>query len=59
MPMVSIKILDGHSPAAKRKMAKGIQKAILENTHLKLTPDDVWIVFQDVKEDDWLYGKLD
>lgn len=59
MPMITVKILEGHSEESKRKMAAGIQRSILENTHMKLTPSDVWIVFEDVPEKQWFWGDFD
>lgn len=56
MPMITVKILEGHSDESKRRMAAGIQKAVLDNTHMQLSSSDVWIVFEDVPEKQWFWG---
>lgn len=54
MPFVNIRILKGHSQARKDEIAKRVTAAIAEVAEL---PDEaVWVVFEDVADEDWFCG---
>ena len=57
MPMITIKILRGHSKATKQKIATGIKNAVVDATGLQ--PTDMWIVFEDVAAEEWYVGDKD
>ena len=55
MPMITVRILAGHSRETKDKLAKGFAQNVLE-TIPELTENDVWVVFEDVPAEDWYVG---
>ncbi len=61
MPFVSIRLVKeviASDPKGKKAaMADGIVKAITSATGL--TPDDVWVVFEEVAARDWYVGPKD
>jgi 4-oxalocrotonate tautomerase len=54
MPMVTIEWLNGRSPAQKAKLSKAMTRAFVEIAKVK--PEQMWIVFRDVKRSDWAMG---
>ena len=54
MPFVNIRILKGHPQARKDEIARRVTAAISDVA--KLPPEAVWVVFEDVTEDDWFVG---
>ena len=57
MPMVSIDWLEGRTPQQKAQLAEAVTQAFVEIA--KVSKDQVWIVFRDVKRSDWaMAGKL-
>ncbi len=57
MPVVTVEWLDGRTAEQKRQLSEALTKAFVEIT--KVTPEQVWIVFRDVKRSDWaMSGKL-
>ena len=57
MPVVKIEWLDGRTTAQKQALAAALTDAFVAVAHV--TPEQVWIVFEDVKRSDWaMAGKL-
>lgn len=57
MPMVTVEWLEGRSPQQKTQLAEAITKSFEEIA--KVSRDQVWIAFHDVKRSDWaMAGKL-
>ena len=57
MPVVTVEWLEGRTPQQKAQLADSLTKAFVELAKVK--PDQVWIVFRDVKRSDWaMSGKL-
>ena len=57
MPMITVEWLEGRSQPQKAQLAERITQSFVEIA--KVTPDQVWIVFQDVKRSDWaMAGRL-
>jgi 4-oxalocrotonate tautomerase len=54
MPFVNIRILKGHPQARKDEVARRVTAAISEVA--ELPREAVWVVFEDVTEDDWFVG---
>ena len=54
MPFVNIRILKGHSQARKDAMAARITEAIADVA--ELPKEAVWVVFEDVADEDWFCG---
>lgn len=54
MPFVNIKILKGHSQKRKNEISRRVTEAISEVA--KLPPDAIWVVFEDVSDEDWFVG---
>lgn len=54
MPVITVDWLEGRTPQQKRELGEAITKAFVEVG--KVTPDQVWIVFRDVKRSDWVMG---
>ena len=54
MPFVNIRILEGHPQERKDKIARRVTDAISEEA--KLPKEVIWVVFEDVKADDWYVG---
>ena len=57
MPVITVKWLEGRTPQQKAQIAEALTKAFVEIA--KTPPEQVWIVFKDVKRSDWaMAGKL-
>ena len=54
MPVVTVEWLEGRTPQQKRELSDALTRAFVEIG--KVTPDQVWIVFRDVKRSDWAMG---
>ncbi|MCW5729340.1 MAG: 4-oxalocrotonate tautomerase family protein [Alphaproteobacteria bacterium] len=54
MPFVNIRILEGHSQQRKDEISRRVTSAISEVA--ELPKEAVWVVFEDVKADDWYVG---
>ena len=57
MPVVTVEWLEGRTQQQKAQLVEAVTKTFVELA--KVTPDQVWIVFRDVKRSDWaMSGKL-
>ena len=57
MPMVTVEWLEGRTPQQKAQLADALTNAFVDIA--KVSKDQVWIVFQDVKRSDWaMAGRL-
>ena len=57
MPMITVEWLEGRTPQQKAALTEAITKSFVEIA--KVSTDQVWIVFKDVKRSDWaMSGKL-
>ena len=57
MPMVTVEWLEGRTPEQKQQLAASLTDAFVAIAKVK--PEQVWIMFQDVKRSDWaMSGKL-
>ena len=57
MPMITVEWLEGRTPQQKGALTDAITKSFVEIA--KVSTDQVWIVFKDVKRSDWaMSGKL-
>ena len=54
MPMVTVDWIEGRTPQQKAQLAEAMTSAFVEIA--KVSKDQVWIVFQDVKRSDWAMG---
>ena len=54
MPLVSIKILAGHSQQRKDEISRRVTDAISEVA--QLPKEAVWVVFEEVTAEDWYVG---
>jgi 4-oxalocrotonate tautomerase len=54
MPFVNIQILAGHPQERKDEIARRVADAISEVA--QLPKEAIWVVFEDVKADDWYVG---
>ncbi len=54
MPVVTVEWLEGRTQQQKNQLVEAITTALVEIT--KVSKDQVWIVFQDVKRSDWAMG---
>ena len=54
MPVVKVEWLEGRTSQQKTQLAEALTKAFTEIAHVK--PEQVWIVFEDVKRSDWAMG---
>jgi 4-oxalocrotonate tautomerase len=54
MPFVNIQILAGHPQERKDEIARRVADTISEVA--KLPKEAIWVVFEDVKADDWYVG---
>ena len=54
MPSVNIRILEGHPQERKDEIARRVTDAISEVA--MLPKEAIWVVFEDVKADDWYVG---
>jgi 4-oxalocrotonate tautomerase len=51
MPVITVEWLEGRTPQQKRELTEAITKTFVDVA--KVPPDQVWIVFRDVKRSDW------
>ena len=57
MPMITIEWLEGRTTQQKAQLVDVVTNAFVDIA--KVSKDQVWIVFQDVKRSDWaMAGKL-
>ena len=57
MPMITVEWLEGRTQAQKTQLAAALTNAFVDIA--KVSKDQVWIVFQDVKRSDWaMAGRL-
>ena len=57
MPVVKVEWLEGRTPQQKSQLTEAITNAFVEIA--KVSKEQVWIVFEDVKRSDWgMGGKL-
>ena len=57
MPMITVEWLEGRTPQQKAALTEAITKSFVEIA--KVSTDQVWIVFKDVKRSDWaMSGRL-
>lgn len=57
MPVITVEWLEGRSPQQKAQIAEALTKTFVDAA--KTPPEQVWIVFRDVKRSDWaMSGKL-
>ena len=54
MPFVNIRIVEGHSAARKDEIARRVAATISEVA--EVPKEAVWVVFEDVKAEDWYVG---
>lgn len=54
MPVITVEWLEGRSPQQKAQLAEALTKACVDLA--KVTADQVWVVFRDVKRADWAMG---
>ena len=54
MPMVTVEWLEGRTQEQKAQLAEALTQAFTEIT--KISKDQVWIVFRDVRRSDWAMG---
>lgn len=51
MPMVTIKMVEGHNQSRRDTIARRVTEAIHETT--QIPKSSIWVVFEDVKASDW------
>ena len=57
MPMITVEWLEGRTQTQKAQLADALTNAFVDVA--KVSKDQVWIVFRDVKRADWaMRGKL-
>jgi len=57
MPMVTVEWLEGRTPEQKRQLSAALTQSFVDIA--KVAPEQVWIVFRDVKRSDWaMAGRL-
>ena len=57
MPVITVEWLEGRTPEQKRALAEALTKSFVDIA--KVSADQVWIVFRDVKRSDWaMAGRL-
>lgn len=54
MPVIKVEWLEGRTPQQKAQLTEAITNAFVEIA--KVSKDQVWIVFDDVKRSDWAMG---
>ena len=54
MPVITVEWLEGRTPQQKTQLTEAITTAFTEVA--KVSKDQVWIVFHDVKRSDWAMG---
>ena len=57
MPVITVDWLEGRTPQQKAQLAEALTQAFVDIA--KVSKEQVWIVFHDVKRSDWaMSGKL-
>ena len=57
MPVITVEWLEGRTPQQKAQLSDAITQSFVEIA--KTPPEQIWIVFKDVKRSDWaMSGKL-
>ncbi len=57
MPVIKVEWLEGRTAQQKQQLAQALTDAFVAIA--KVAPEQVWIVFEDVKRSDWgMGGKL-
>ena len=57
MPVITVEWLEGRTGQQKAALARAITQAFIDAVQVK--PEQVWIVFRDVKRSDWaMAGQL-
>ena len=57
MPVITVEWLEGRTAQQKAVLTEAITNAFIDEAKVK--PEQVWIVFRDVKRSDWaMSGKL-
>ena len=54
MPVITVEWLEGRSQQQKTQLADALTRACVDIA--KVSKDQVWIVFRDVKRSDWAMG---
>ena len=54
MPMVTVEWLEGRTAQQKAQLTETLTEAFVRIA--KISPDQLWIVFKDVKRSDWAMG---
>ena len=54
MPVITVEWLEGRTNQQKAQLADAVTKAFIDIA--KVSKDQVWIVFRDVKRSDWAMG---
>lgn len=54
MPMITVDWLEGRTPQQKAQLADALTKAFVDIA--KVSAEQVWVVFRDVKRSDWAMG---
>ena len=54
MPVITVEWLEGRTTQQKAQLADAMTKAFVDVA--KVSKDQVWIVFRDVKRSDWAMG---
>ena len=54
MPVIKVEWLEGRTAQQKQQLTQALTEAFVSIA--KVTPDQVWIVFEDVKRSDWAMG---
>lgn len=54
MPVITVEWLEGRTAQQKAQLADAITRACIETA--KTPPEQVWVVFRDVKRSDWSMG---
>lgn len=54
MPVITVAWLEGRTAQQKQQLTKALTEAFVAIANV--TPDQVWIVFEDVKRSDWAMG---
>lgn len=57
MPVITVEWLEGRAPSQKAQLVQRMTQSFVEIA--QVTPEQVWIVFRDVKRSDWaMAGRL-
>ena len=54
MPVVTVEWLEGRTPQQKQALSDALTNAFVDIA--RVSKDQVWIVFRDVKRSDWAMG---